>query len=786
MGAVRMLARMQIRRRWGSIALLTLLVGFVGVVVLASVAGARRTASSLERFETASSSADVEVDAGDATAEQLREFRRTPNVVAVGALRQLTLFGERQGFLPTAGPTDSTFGRTVDRARLVAGREARAVDELTIGEGLTSKLGVGIGDRLTFQSFSPEQISELDDSNFEPKGPTVTFRIVGIVRRPLDLGGRGAAGGVIVPTRAFVDAYRDRIGSFSGAVLRVRTAHGQSDVPQVVAAARRIFGRDEQFGTLGLAIEGQGAQGAIDVTTAALWILAGVAALAGLVAIALALARYMAHVAVDQDTLSALGLRPRQRWAATVVSAVPIALGAAVLAVVGAVLASPLFPMGVARDAEPTPGVDVDAVVLGAGFLAVLTLVLAVGAVAAAVTTARRDADFSRPALPTAAASRAGLPSTMATGIGFALERGGGAGGGVPVRSSLAGASFGVLGVVAALLFAASLDHLVSTPRLFGWTWDVIARDASTNDAPCAPTRAFARDPAVDAVTSLCLGNVEVDGHPVPAYGFRRVRGHIGPAIVEGRAPHAGDEVALGATTLADIGKQVGDSVRVTPARGSRRFRIVGRSVFPTIATSDAQPLADGVVFTADGMRRAHAISDGYLVVRLRPNVNRADALARLQRAGEGFTPVGSTTPAEVERLQQIDRFPAVLAAFAAGVALVAIGYALVTAVRRRGRDLAILKTLGYRRGQVRATVAWHATTVAVIGLAVGIPLGIVVGRLVWAQVADGLGVSTSATIPAPALLVVAVVVLLLVNLAAALPARAAARTRPAVVLRSE
>jgi ABC-type lipoprotein release transport system permease subunit len=785
MGAVRMLAWMQIRRRWGSIALLTLLVGFVGVVVVASVAGARRTSSSLERFETASSSADVEVSAGDATAEQLREFRRTPNVVAVGALRQLTLFGERQGFLPTAGPTDSTFGRTVDRARLVAGRPAHAVDELTIGEGLTSKLGVGIGDRLTFQSFSPEQISQLDDSNFEPKGPTVTFRIVGIVRRPLDLGGRGAAGGVIVPTRAFVDAYGDRIGSFSGAILRVRTVHGPSDIPEVIAAARRIFGKNEEFGTLGLAIEGQGAQGAIDVTTAALWILAGVAALAGLVAIALALARYMAHVAVDQDTLRALGLRRRQRWAAIFVSAVPIALGAAVLAVVGAALASPLFPIGVARDAEPTPGVDVDALALGAGFLAVLALVVGVGAVAAVVTTARRATDVSRPALPTAAATRAGLPSTMATGIGFALERGHRRGG-VPVRSSLAGASFGVLGVVAALLFAASLDRLVTTPRMFGWTWDVIAIDTSANDAPCAPTRAFARERAIEAVTSLCLGNLEVDGHPAPAYGFRLVRGHIGPAIVEGRAPRTADEVALGATTLANIGKQVGDSVRVTPGRGSRRFRIVGRSVFPTISIGDAQPLADGAVFTAGGMQRTFAISDGYLLVRLRPNVDHTRALTRLEREGGGFKPVGSTTPAEVERLQQIDRFPAVLAAFAAGVALVAIGYALVTAVRRRGRDLAILKTLGYRRAQVRATVAWHATTVAVVGLAVGIPLGIVVGRLVWGQVADGLGVSTSATIPVPALLVVAVVAVLLVNVAAALPARSAAQTRPAVVLRSE
>jgi ABC-type lipoprotein release transport system permease subunit len=106
--------------------------------------------------------------------------------------------------------------------------------------------------------------------------------------------------------------------------------------------------------------------------------------------------------------------------------------------------------------------------------------------------------------------------------------------------------------------------------------------------------------------------------------------------------------------------------------------------------------------------------------------------------------------------------------------------------VRRRRHDLAVLKTLGYRRAQVRATVAWHATTVVIIGAAVGIPLGLVVGRLVWALVADDLGVVTTAVVPVVALVVVAVSGLLAANVVAAFPARSAARTQPAVVLRSE
>jgi ABC-type lipoprotein release transport system permease subunit len=154
--------------------------------------------------------------------------------------------------------------------------------------------------------------------------------------------------------------------------------------------------------------------------------------------------------------------------------------------------------------------------------------------------------------------------------------------------------------------------------------------------------------------------------------------------------------------------------------------------------------------------------------------------------AGSAGVPLDPVVPAEIDRVRRIDGLPIALAAFVAVVALVAVGFALITAVRRRRRDLAVLKTLGFDRRQVRATIAWHATTVAVIGIVVGIPLGLVVGRIVWRLVADELGVSTDPTWPTVGIVVLVPVALLAVNLVAAVPARRAARTRPAVVLRSE
>ena len=118
--------------------------------------------------------------------------------------------------------------------------------------------------------------------------------------------------------------------------------------------------------------------------------------------------------------------------------------------------------------------------------------------------------------------------------------------------------------------------------------------------------------------------------------------------------------------------------------------------------------------------------------------------------------------------------------------ALLAVGHAIVTSIQRRRRDLALLKTLGFNRRQIRATVAWQATTLATIGLVVGLPAGLIVGHTVWRLVADGLGVSTTAAIPTLALLLTIPAALAAVNLIAYLPARTAAQTRPAVALRSD
>ena len=142
-----MLAGRDIRRRWRTVVVLTLMVGVVGAVVVATVAGARRTDSAFGRFNVASRSADVFLFTGDATSTQLQDFGRVQGVAATAVLHAFAIAPVGAPNSGVAAAVDTTFGSAVDRARIVAGRAANplAVDEVTIGEGLARLLRVGLG-----------------------------------------------------------------------------------------------------------------------------------------------------------------------------------------------------------------------------------------------------------------------------------------------------------------------------------------------------------------------------------------------------------------------------------------------------------------------------------------------------------------------------------------------------------------------------------------------------------------------------------------------------------------
>jgi ABC-type lipoprotein release transport system permease subunit len=142
--------------------------------------------------------------------------------------------------------------------------------------------------------------------------------------------------------------------------------------------------------------------------------------------------------------------------------------------------------------------------------------------------------------------------------------------------------------------------------------------------------------------------------------------------------------------------------------------------------------------------------------------------------------------PAEIVNYRTMGAMPTILAGGLAAGAVGGLGLTLVASVRRRRRDFALLKTLGFTRGQLAAAVAWQSSAIAVIGLVIGLPVGIAFGRWLWLAFARQLSAVPDPVIPAASIALAALGALLLANIVAALPGRWAARTPAAEVLRAE
>jgi predicted lysophospholipase L1 biosynthesis ABC-type transport system permease subunit len=97
-----------------------------------------------------------------------------------------------------------------------------------------------------------------------------------------------------------------------------------------------------------------------------------------------------------------------------------------------------------------------------------------------------------------------------------------------------------------------------------------------------------------------------------------------------------------------------------------------------------------------------------------------------------------------------------------------------------------VLKTIGFRRRQITATVAWQATTISVIALLIGVPVGVIVGRWAWVFYADRLGVVAEPVVAVSKVLLAVPLAIVIANLVAFVPGLIARRTKPAIVLRAE
>jgi hypothetical protein len=464
-------------------------------------------------------------------------------------------------------------------------------------------------------------------------------------------------------------------------------------------------------------------------------------------------------------------------------------------------------PLGTARLAEPHPGPAFDATALGWGSVVLVVLILGLTAWPAQRVTRSPATGTAVRVLPgragrrgiVGAAARLGLSPAGTFGVGMALQPGEGRSA-VPVRSGVLASTISLAALVAAVTFGASLHHLVRTPRLYGVSWD--AEVLNNNGPPAMPDAIpiAARNPDVAGVAFEDGAPVQVNGHDAGGQVFDLLSGSVDPVVLDGRLPVSAEEVALGTRTMRVVRAHVGGTVYVRAWKADaplRPLRVVGRAVMPPgVKTFGKNPeLGEGVLLNEAGLTAL--IPSGFnrprpytLAVRFAEAADKQGARGRLsadlRAKDDNFVVVTPDTPQDVVDFGHVTNLPVLIAALLAAVAAATLAHVLVSSVRRRARDLAVLKVVGFVPRQIRATVAWEATALVVMALLVGVPLGLAVGRSVWDRFADGAGLVARPVVPTAAIVIVIGGALLFANLAAAIPAWFAGRVSPINALRAE
>jgi hypothetical protein len=322
--------------------------------------------------------------------------------------------------------------------------------------------------------------------------------------------------------------------------------------------------------------------------------------------------------------------------------------------------------------------------------------------------------------------------------------------------------------LTATIGFHASLDRLVHTPRLYGWDWDA-AVGADFGTVPAEAADQLAALPDVDAASGVTFGTVRVAGAIVAAIGVDLLRGTVFPTLDGGRLPQSPSEIVLGAKTLERAGAGIGDTLEVTTGTSTRTMTVVGTATFPAMGASRfaETSLGSGAATVASVLGQDDPTGlYNYVLLRFAPGVDRAEAVRNLRALVVASGCNDQTCVATDSRPEQLSAYTDLgtvwtFGASALGLLLaVTLVHGLVTSVRARRRDLAIVKVLGFVRGQTSRTVMWEATALALGGVIAGVPIGILGANVAWLAFTDALGIGPGAAAPIGSYVVIAACVL--------------------------
>lgn len=805
MRAVGLVFWTQLRHRWRSWLAISILIGLVGGVIMAAAAAGRRTESAIPTFV-----ADHGFDAEVYSTQSSPKIPRLPEVSAA-----TVAFGPDNGQPACAcrHPLNpSYFGVVVLPTKgrpafnLVSGRlpDPSNPYEVVASYTLQQDEGVHLGSVFHVPFYAPSQLSAYNSATGappKPTGPTVALRVVGFEATEFDFPSGSTPSYSLYASQAFGRSVLPHVAT--GYVYFVRLHRGATDLPRFDAATSALGtaytqNEDAQVASVEASVHPQ---------AIGWWLLAALAALVGLVVIGQALGRQSIAESADFPTMVALGVERRQLVMLGTARNLVVGLVGALGAVLVATVLSPISPLGEARVAESSTGINFDASVLILGALATVGAVVVLGfwpAVRAARTSRSDDRILdARPSRLAGHLWSLGAPASVVIGVRNAIERRSG-GATVPVGSALVGTVLAVIALCGTAVFGASLSHLTATPKLYGDPFQLNISDPNSGGvADPGLLQSLEQDPAVTRITKgIALPAISINKAVVGAIAGTAIKGHLLLSSVAGHTPDATGEIGLGATTMRQAGARLGSIVHVTVqlASGGRRtvpFRVVGQLSLPVLG--NAVSLGSGAVFTLTGYEDA-ACPPGPQRAACRKTVLRSTnggVLASVVPGPRGEVTINryferyrsltalAVTPTSLINFGEAVNFPLIFGAILAVFGAATLLHLLVVSVSQRRREVGLLKVVGFVNGQVASTVAWQATTLAVAGIVIGVPTGVVVGGTIWRAFANNLGAVPVSVVPVWLIALLVAGVLVVANLIAVAPALVATRSKPRDLLRT-
>jgi len=808
---VRMRARADLRNRLASVVVLTLGAGLVGAVAITAFTAARRSDSAYARYRAAAHEPEVLTAGCDNGFFPPIDLDKVTSLPMVASAERFMLVQPVGVFL--ADKTSPVFGNDPLEASVIApqqpdeplpmklmeGRYPEAPNEAVVawGPGYEhANVGDTIYVQLISHSVSPDDIFS---GGKPPPGALekpIPLTVTGIVLTPNDLNGSDSS---VVTTHAFYEAHKNTAFGCDAAALHLK--RGLADIPLFGDAVLDVQPNAFFFDmTQEAIVAGRSTHLRSIITRLFGWLIV----VAGLLVAGQALIRRTILASTEDPILRALGMSRAQITGVALVTGAIVGIGGALIAVAASVAASSFTSFGIAKMIDPVQGVYVDpgiTIAAAVGVVVVAMLLTGVpawrlaGARAGATGAAVLPGSGRHSRVATALAS-IGLPVSAVAGARLALEPGHGRTA-TPVRSAVVGLSLTVAAMIAAFGFAASMKHFVDTPALWGVTGDF--GTGSPFSGTLFEQRAVPVLEHNPGFTDMTIGNFQNSVYvgqgdsvvAANAWGLSPVKGApVVPTMLAGRWPTSEDEIALGSITLDQIGATLGDRIQVSAGGKTYDLTIVGEPVFPDFGFGPG--FGQGAGMTYEGLKRFYPdASVGLAMGRFAPGADQVAVSDEINHQLRGLQ--AAFKPGKLSKLgdstkeaQRSENVPLIFASLFTLAALATLIHVLITSVRRRRKDLAILRTLGFKRRQVASAVAWQSVVLAVVALVIGVPAGILIGRLGWSLFATNLGVVSVpvvAWLPAMAAIPVTIAVAVLISIG---PALAARRTRPAAVLRAE